>query len=77
MGAVMKANPWFISEADAIERDRIVAAQILDLMIDCRDQGVTKASCVLSVLLAEGYTTELYDRLMPLMNEELKQRGMG
>jgi hypothetical protein len=38
---------------------------------------VTKASCVLSVLLDEGYNTELYDRLTPLMSEELKQRGMG
>jgi hypothetical protein len=73
----MNRNPWLISEADATERDRIVAAQILDVMIDCSNQGVTKASCVLSVLLAEGYTTELYDRLMPLMNEELKQRGMA
>jgi hypothetical protein len=73
----MNRNPWLISEADAIERDRVVAAQILDLMIDCSDQDITKADHVLAVLLAEGYSVDLYWRLESLIREELKQRGMA
>jgi hypothetical protein len=73
----MNANPWAISDSAAAERDRIVAAQILDVMIECKSVGITRPSTVLHVLEADGFSRELYDRLMPLMNEELKQRGMA